>query len=255
MTTIENLDSVMRRIAKLLAIAQDDRANPAEAAAAAGMAKRIMRKYQLDHSDIIIQELKSGDALETADCVASAKTNGTKVIDVPVWANWMATQVAALNSCGARIILTASGDKGFRFYGYAGDVQVAKYMFDYLVATTLRLCRQFKDTPDYAIGGCKELNSYRQGVALGICSSIKALIKEKAAEEAAEASAGAGRSLVVIKQTAIAEKYGQVFATKPSKSAVRRGDAFGAGMRDGKAVNVNTRGISGQASSSNLRLN
>lgn len=253
MTTIENLDSVMRRIAKLLAIAQDDRANPAEAAAAAGMAERIMRKYQLDHSDIIIQELKSGDALETADCVASAKTNGTKVIDVPVWANWMATQVAALNSCGARIILTASGDKGFRFYGYAGDVQVAKYMFDYLVATTLRLCRQFKDTPDYAIGGRKELNSYRQGVALGICSSIKDLIKAKTLAEAE--SAVTGRSLVVVKQNAIAEKYGQVFATNQTKSAVRRGDAFGAGMRDGKAVNVNTRGISGQASSSNLRLN
>ena len=253
MTTIENLDSVMRRIAKLLAIAQDDRANPAEAAAAAGMAERIMRKYQLDHSDIIIQELKSGDALETADCVASAKTNGTKVIDVPVWANWMATQVAALNSCGARIILTASGDKGFRFYGYAGDVQVAKYMFDYLVATTLRLCRQFKDTPDYAIGGRKELNSYRQGVALGICSSLNDLIKAKTLAEAE--AAVTGRSLVVVKQNAIAEKYGQVFATNQTKSAVRRGDAFGAGMRDGKAVNVNTRGISGQASSSNLRLN
>jgi len=253
MTTTENLDSVMRRIAKLLAIAQDDRANPAEAAAAAGMAERIMRKYQLEHSDIIIQDLKTGDALDTADCVASAKTNGTKVVDVPVWANWMATKVAQLNSCGARIVMTASGDKGFRFYGYVADVQVAKYMFDYLVATTLRLCRQFKDTPDYALGGRRELNSYRQGVALGICSSITDLIKAKASAEAE--AAATGRSLVVVKQNAITEKFGKVFATRPSKSAVRRGDAFGTGMRDGKAVNVNTRGISGQSSSSTLRLN
>lgn len=251
MTTTENLDSVMRRIAKLLAIAQDDRANPAEAAAAAGMAERIMRKYQLEHSDLIIQELKSGNDLSTEDCVASAKTNGTKVVSVPVWANWMATQVAKLNSCGARIVTTASGDVGFRFFGYTADVQVAKHMFDYLVATTLRLCRKFKDTPDYAEGGRRELNSYRQGVALGITSSIQALIKEKAREEAAAVT---GRSLVVVKQAAIAEKYGKVFETKPSKSAVRRGDAFGAGMRDGKAVNVNVRGVTGPTRSSNLRL-
>lgn len=33
----DNLDSIMRRVQKLLAIAQDDRANPNEAAAAAAM--------------------------------------------------------------------------------------------------------------------------------------------------------------------------------------------------------------------------
>jgi hypothetical protein len=89
--------------------------------------------------------------------------------------------------------------------------------------------------------------------ALGICSSITDLIKAKASAEAE--AAATGRSLVVVKQNAITEKFGKVFATRPSKSAVRRGDAFGTGMRDGKAVNVNTRGISGQSSSSTLRLN
>lgn len=252
MSHIENLDSVMRRITKLLAIAGDDRANPAEAAAAAGMAERIMRKYQIDHSDIIIQELKAGHDLSTADCVASAKTNGTKVVDVPVWANWIATQVAQLNSCGASIVMTASGDAGLRFYGYTSDVLVAKHMFDYLVATTLRLCKKFKDTPDYAAGGRKELNSYRQGVALGIARSIKALIQEKATEAAAEVT---GRSLVVVKAAAIEEKFGKVFVTKPSsKTAVRRGDAFSAGIRDGKAVNVNVRGITGQPAGKTLAI-
>jgi hypothetical protein len=39
-----DLESVMRRVRKLLAIAEDHRADPAEAAAAAGMAERIMRE-------------------------------------------------------------------------------------------------------------------------------------------------------------------------------------------------------------------
>ena len=36
--TVENKESILRRIQKLLAIASDDRADPNEAAAAAGMA-------------------------------------------------------------------------------------------------------------------------------------------------------------------------------------------------------------------------
>ena len=97
--TIENKESILRRIQKLLAIASDDRADPNEAAAAAGMAEKVMRKYQIDHAELIMTSLKQGHDLGTEDVIASAKTNGTKVLKVPAWAGWIA--VAVSRSSGA----------------------------------------------------------------------------------------------------------------------------------------------------------
>jgi len=63
----------MRRVKKLLAIAEDGRADPNEASAAAGMAERIMRKYQIEHADVIELELRRGGAesLASVDCGTS----------------------------------------------------------------------------------------------------------------------------------------------------------------------------------------
>lgn len=243
----DNLDSIMRRVQKLLAIAQDDRANPNEAAAAAGMAERIMRKYQIDHSELIIKELKAGADLETSECLCTAKTNGTKVESVPLWASWMASAVADFNDCGAQIATNNKQEKIVRFYGYAGDVQVAKYMLDYLVATTLRLCREFKTTEDYAVYGRSGLASYRSGVASGICSAVRALIKVKEQEQAST-----GTALVVVKQDAIVAKYGEVFSKKRSKTKTTSGHNFSAGFQDGRKVDVNVRGVTSSATAAML---
>lgn len=245
----DNLDSIMRRVQKLLAIAQDDRANPNEAAAAAGMAERIMRKYQIDHSELIIKELKAGADLETSECLCTAKTNGTKVESVPLWASWMASAVADFNDCGAQIATNSNREKVVRFYGYAGDVQVAKYMLDYLVATTLRLCREFKTTEDYAVYGRSGLASYRSGVASGICSAVRALIEVKEQEQAST-----GTALVVVKQDAIVAKYGEVFGKKSSKTKTTSGHNFSAGFQDGRKVDVNVRGVTGSSAAA-PRLN
>lgn len=226
----------MRRIQKLLAIAQDDRANPNEAASAAGMAERIMRKYQLEEADLIASTLRSGDDLDTADTVGGAKTNGTPNKIVALWVNILAVQVAKLNACGVRSARTAEGKACVRFYGYSADVRVAKWTLDYLVATTNRLCNNFKQTPEYMQYGRCELNSYRTGVAVGISRAIKILIEKKISEELPT-----GTSLVIIKYDAIAKKYGE-FSYSRKKPSVR-GGSYATGVADGKSVNVNLRAV------------
>ena len=110
-------------------------------------------------------------------------------------------------------------------------------------ATTLRLCKAFKETPAYIRGGRSELQSYRQGVSIGITSVLDRLIKEK--EEEAEVSSSS-TALVVVKEQAVVAKYGEVYATrKPTKTSVSRGTSFTAGLRDGRQVDVSRRGISG----------
>ena len=128
-----------------------------------------------------------------------------------------------------------------RFCGYKADVMVAKYMMNYLVATVNRLCDDFKQSINYQIEGRKAVNSYRQGVALGICSSITKIIAEKEAEQRAQVATGT--SLMVIKQEAIVAKFGEVFERKPSKTQVARTTSYQAGLRDGKKVDVNRRGL------------
>ena len=97
------------------------------------MAEKIMRKFQLEHADLITVELRKGESMETADSVANAKTNKTLAKEVPPWASFLAVAVGRFNHCGARIAKTEQGEVCVRFFGYAADVQLCKWMYDYLV--------------------------------------------------------------------------------------------------------------------------
>ncbi len=231
--TAENLESVKRRVQKLLAIAEHERSDPNEAAAAAGMAEKIMRKYQLDYADVIMAALKKGDDLSTEDIVCTAKTNGTKTKTVSPWVGMLAVAVAELNECGCKMGWTSDNEACIRFFGYTADVQLATWTLGYLVETTNRLCNEYKKTEGYLTGGRRVLNSYRHGVSIGITQSLRAL----AAAKTTEVQTSTGTSLMVVKQAAIAEKYGK-FETRLTKTKVSRGDSFFHGLADGRKVNV-----------------
>jgi hypothetical protein len=244
MTNDGNAD-ILRRVQKLLAIAQDTRADPNEAAAAARMAGIIMHKYQISESETLVATLQRGDDLTEKTYVATAKTNGTKVRAVPAWAQWMAVGVAKLMDCGARVTYTVDGEAAIKFCGYTQDVQVSIWMFDYLVKTVLRLNEAYKTTDAYKRFGRTNLNSYRTGVATGICAALTEAKREK---DAANATSNAGRSLVVVKADAIEKRFGGFgYATK--KHVTRSAEAFSRGLQDGKKVDVSRRAVENKTSS------
>lgn len=244
--TAENLESVIRRIQKLLAIAEHDRSDPNEAAAAAGMAEKIMRKYQLDYSAVIITALKKGDDLSTEDIICTA-TKGRKVLVVAPWVGYLAIAIANLNECHVKQGWTSDDEACLRFMGYTVDVQLARWTLDYLVQTTNRLCNEYKKTEDYKLGGRRLLNSYRHGVSIGMTRSLRQLEQTKKAEMALAAKANAGTSLMVVKQEAIVAKFGE-FKPKTGKSTISRGDSFFRGVRDGSKVDVARRAVSSTSS-------
>ena len=235
------------KIQKLLAIAEHERSDPNEAAAAAGMAEKIMRKYQFDYSAVIITALKKGDDLSTEDIVCSAKTNGTKTLVVAPWIGYLAVAIAKLNECHTKQDWTSDGEACIRFMGYTADVQLSRWTLDYLVQTTNRLCNEYKKTEDYELGGRRLLNGYRHGVSIGMVRSLNKLEQAKKAEMAEAAKVSAGTSLMVVKQEAIVAKFGE-FKTKKAKSAVSRGDSFSQGVRDGSKVDVARRAVSSTSS-------
>lgn len=249
----ENLDAVMRRIQKLLAIAGDDRANPAEAAAAAGMAERIMAKYQLEHADVIASQLNKGEGMTDEEVVVTAKTNGTKVEKVPVWASMIAFQLGRLHTCGSLNSIAKDGQACVRFMGYTADVVVASWTLVYLVATVNRLCVAYRKHPTYIYDGRSAMHSYRVGVTTAIINSISTIVFEREKERAM--AEHTGRALVLIKTDAVAEKYGKSAVTgKMVKYKNKHASSFTDGIVDGRKVDVNVRPLEGSKPSEGLNL-
>lgn len=239
-----DLEGVMRRVQKLLAIAQDERANPAEAAAAASQAEKIMRKFQLDHADIVRADLARSDSFETIDqpCVMK-KGKGHRPQRVPIWAQWLATRLAKFHDCEAACYFTMEHGACIRFFGYKSDVQVCAYTFDYLTTTVINNCRSYQRE-------CKrdkvESDNYRRGFVMRILAALEKLQDEKDSEVASQASSMA---LVVGKKNAITERFGEFKYkdkgfTKPSDES-----AFVRGLQDGAKVDVNRRAVGSNGAS------
>lgn len=249
------MENMMRRIKKLLNIANDNRADPNEAAAAAAMAERIMRKHQIELGDVLLQDLNKMDSMATEETIATAKTNGTPVKRVPSWASRMAVLVRELYDCGAIVVTMADGQKGIRFYGYKQDVQLCRWMFDFLVDTTNRAVREYHTTDLYKIEGRKGSNDYRNGFVAAVMENLRHQIEQKKQDLAADASS-TGRELVVAKKNAVANHFGDgIFNTRRTTTRTRISDSNTAGHRDGSGVNVGRRVVTGASSTGPVLLN
>lgn len=240
-------EAILRRVQKLLAIAQDDRADPNEAAAAASQAEKIMRKFNIDYAQDILGRIKTGHDMATEQVIATAKDNGTASERVPPWAQWLSVAVANMHDCGARGAYTFT-DKGrevcIEFFGYKDDVRVAAWTFDYLVKTVNRLCKAFRKDVAYIVGGRPVMNSYRHGVVQGILATIRKQAAERAAEQQQAVSS---RALVVAKKQAVEEHFGEIKYRQTKSKTKVDAHSFSRGMEVGRKVDVNRRGIEGSS--------
>lgn len=243
--TSDELAKVMARLQKILAIANDERANANEAAAAAEQAEKIMRKFQLSHADVLASEMtkkKEGQftsrackAVMKRDLTGKSAHNAKKV---PPWAGWLAFAVAKLNDCEIRYGWTPDQGAVVKFYGYDADVQVCAWMFDYLVGALIASARGWQKI---ATRSKAESESYRRGFILILCNRLREDTAQKAIEMQAEV---AGRSLMIVKAKAIAEEFGEFAYGKASSITVSRSDAYVQGREAGKKVDLNNRGVS-----------
>lgn len=256
---MENMESILRRVQKLLAIANDARANPNEAAAAGEQAEKMMRKFQLEHADVIKAEMKRNPqaTMETAYVFANMKRDDPKrppSVKNPPWGQYLAVGIAKLTDTGARQGFAENkfgqSVAALKFQGYGPDVQLAAWMFDYLVGATIQGCQQFNAERKKAGDPSKIASeSYRKGFISTLIHRINEQIKAKQAEVSSNSTA-----LVVAKQQAIAEFFGEFeYQTKRDKSNIDP-TAYRSGREAAKTVDMNRRGISGGATSGQLRL-
>lgn len=245
----DDIAAVMRRIQKLLAIAGDDRADSNEAAAAASMAEKIMRKYELEHADVVRAEFKSADNFDTIDaCVVMKKGQDHKPRKSPQWAQWLAVAVARMHDCEVKQARTVELGACVRFFGYKSDVQVCAWVFDYLTTQVIRACRAYQK------GGHRdkaESESYRRGFVMRLLGSIEQAVAEKKREQEAAVTS---RELMVVKQAAIAEHFGSFKYNDTKKVKVSSNAAYHQGAVDGSKVDVSRKALGTNAGGNALLL-
>lgn len=243
---VDGLDAVLRRCKKMLAIAEDSRANPGEAAAAAAMAEKIMRKYQIDNADVIAADLGSGNAdmFGTEDVGSTLDVEGRSK-ESKSWAGSLAVRVAGFTDCQARYVWSGKHGKAIRFSGYAADAQMARFTYIYLVNTMAAASRAYAKENG---SDRTSLESFRQG----FCKSLRDLLDQATAAKKAEMQASvSSRSLVVVKGQAVADYFGDVkYRDKSSRRRVT--DAYSDGAYEGNKVDVTRRGVGSSAGSQRL---
>ena len=235
----DNLESVMRRIEKLLAIARDTRANTQEAAAAAAMAAKIMHKYQVEEADVIMVKLKAGTEMGEDAVVPTLAEWKEPLLRVPRWAGALAVAIANLTDtkAAASIVTTPKGKEAcISFMGFKPDVALAVYMLKYLQGVIRGLREDFKSSHTYKLQGVASLRAYTAGVANGIIE----MMNEEIAAAKTEADAKPGKplyELVVAKAKAVEERYGKM-KTRQSKYEGNM-NGYASGLTDGRAVSIN----------------
>lgn len=243
MSDVNNLESVLRRVQKLLAIANDDRANAAEAAAAAGQAENIMRKYQIEHADVVSAQLKRDDAFNTED-VGGTMNPDASASSSTTWAGQLSLAIAGLNDCKVEWTRTHKLGTCLRYSGFKSDTQVALWTHLYIVNQMGQALRNFQKT-NFADRATS--HRFRLGFVAAVIDSINQARDEKRAEMA---MASNSRALVLTKANAVAERFGAQKVRKHSGGY--GGDGYRSGHFEGRKVNVARRGLSGGGSSNTL---
>ena len=193
---LENKEKIVDRIRKLFAKAEKA-GSVEEAATFAASAERMMRKFQLEQTDLLVHEIEeSGEIVgERIDHVSMIygekyKAEGKKP---PQWVRCIAVGVAEANDA---VCFTSDGS--IRFWGLDVDVEVCIEMTRYLLKEVHRLARAFQ-------GNRTAKSNFRAGCAGILQDRLFELGRERHEEFAGTTN---GTALVELKQALIVQKTG-----------------------------------------------
>ena len=243
-TQAADLEAVLRRVHKLLAIANDDRANPAEAAAAAGQAEKVMRKYQIEHADVISASLIRDDSFDQQD-VGGTMDPSAFSKSATTWAGMLSLAISRLNDCKVGWARSEKIGVCVRYSGYKSDTQVALWTHLYIVSQMVQALRNFQRGVS---SDRKNSERFRKGFIIAVVGNINDAIEAKRAEMA---QASNSRELVLVKARAVAERFGEQGVRQSRFS--QSGDAFARGHAEGRKVDLQRRGL-GASSAPAMRL-
>lgn len=221
---MDDLLKVKERIQKLLAMAKDT-SSPEEAAIAAGRARKLLDKYQIDESSL------SG-LIE--DIFGSVSTEAGFLRNVPRHFKYLAVGIAKFNDCIADFDIqhTERGEeKHIQFKGYSTDADLCMAMFNDLLAYTETAAAAYKKA-----GGAGSKAIFLQACVVRIRIRLEEICKER------DEVMSSGTSLIVVKAAAVEEEFGEARYKKSKGRSVQNPDedaqARTAGHNAGDAAKV-----------------
>jgi hypothetical protein len=230
-------ERVMRRIRKMLKMAEGQ-ANPNESAVAASMAEKLLRKFNLTHADVILEELEDDD-------IIAHETNTSYAGRVPTWIGAIIVSCAQLHDCEARYnfnFVKGKRKKVITFLGEKSDVLVAAWVFDYLLKEIRRHTNAYKKrTYCDGVGS----SSFRKACAFEVNETLRRMLKEKNRDMQ---KLSTGKELMIVKRDLVKKKFDVNYRTTGRGASFSDGAAASAGAQAGRGINVR-KGIEGNGKS------
>lgn len=240
---------IIERVRKLLALADNQGATPAESATAAKMAAKLMSEYQLSDSDVRISvnemgttsvDIKKGDVATAMWACSSREGSG--------WRGTLAMATAKAMNCQCLRL-----HEGIQFIGAFQDAAVAVEVLSFLVKRGDQAAKQFaKQRKGQGLHGKTISASFRNGFAQGAYRAIIDEVQDRLLDKVERlAQSTTGTSLMVVvsmsdvvhaKKEAVSswvtDQYGKLGKGRRSQSVSRDATAYHAGRAEGSKVKV-----------------
>ena len=179
-TNSSQVDAIVEKIQKLLAMTTANGCTPSEAANAAILAEKLLAQHKLNMSDVLKASFQNGE-------VKAVQGTG-KITDniSTAWANGIAVAVGKLCYCK-----TYGIKAGFAFVGFAEDVQVASALMDHFMMHAQASMNHYRDAdwkafkkskPSVRYNGGKVRGEFMTGYGLAVSARLKTRLAEKEAE-------------------------------------------------------------------------
>lgn len=231
-----DLNKVKERIAKLLAMAENN-GNEHEAAQAANRARRLMDQYQLDRMDV--EQSASDFGYEYA---------GESYAFQPRWKGWLATAVAKFNDCQCRLV-RAPGNGARKRYrtrweGFAEDVTLCLAMFEYFTAVIENATSKDQLARGYTRYNARVGTIFKEYMVTTLTRRLNELMDQRKAETPVTST---GTGLAVYKANQVAAQFGEATYKQQKSKAVddmttEEKHAALMGIHEGKSVHINALG-------------
>lgn len=222
----DNRDKVLRRIRKLLAVAEG-KANIHESATAAEMAAKLMAKYNVERSDVLLREMGSDDII--SHCASDSRKT------VPLWMNRLGVSVARAYDCESCLDRDGQGRLQIAFLGYRDDTLIADWVFTFLIHQIDYLSKKYRREKRKQLGARNGTNmtAYRDGLLREIQVTLKAIADAKK-------TATSGKELMVMKNQMIRQKFQVSYSSGRQRVSGKDAGTYEDGRSDGRKVNIGT---------------
>lgn len=225
-------DEVIAKVKKLLALAANEGATPAEAERAAVQAKALLRKYELDMADVMMKKMESDDPMVEEYLQVNPTAYGkNQLATLPIWIRFILTGVTIYTR--TRVFIAKNNN--VMFAGMEHDVMMAKHLTQYLVDATYS-----QATKDSSAASKSDRSAFRYGMSSELQRRLKQLRREEDVAAEQEAKTSTGTSLMVIDQKRdqlLDQKYGALKTKKVKRSF--QTSAYDAGRQAGQRQSLN----------------